>query len=140
VQDNKVSLPGLPPEDTAVRRLRYEAAAVSGLAGPRTAEVMCRAGEWLPDAVAEAEEARSLLDLLRVEYARLAAAARGAVAAAAAGQADPLVYVRAELARHGGLPPENATVTAMLADAAGAMRVAGRAGRLPDRAGMAAVS
>jgi hypothetical protein len=120
--------------------LRHAAAAVSGLAGPRTAEALGRAGEWLPDAVAEAEETRSLLELLRVEYARLAAAARGAVAAAAAGQADPLVYVRAELARHGGLPPANAAVTAVLADAAGAMRVAGRAARLPDLAGKAAVS
>jgi hypothetical protein len=123
-----------------MRSLRHEAAVVSGLAGPRTAEVMCRAGEWLPDAVAEAEETRSLLELLRVEYARLAAAARASVAAAAAGQADPLVYVRAELARHGGLPPEDASVTAVLADAAGAMRVAGRAARLPDHAGKAAVS
>ncbi len=78
-------------------------------------------------AVPEAGQARSLLALLRAEYARLAAAARAAVAAGAAGEADPLAYVRAELARHGGLPPVGAAVPAVLADAAGAMRMAGRA-------------
>lgn len=114
-----------------MRGLRQEAAAVSGLAGPRTAEAMCRAGGWLPDAVAAAEEAGSLLELLRVEYARLAAAARASVAAASAGQADALVYVRAELARHGGLPPRGVAVPVVLADAAGAMRVAARAAGLP---------
>jgi hypothetical protein len=128
---------GADPEER-LARLRHEAALAAGLVGPRTADVMVRAGEWLPDAVAEAEEARSLLDLLRVEYARLAAAARASVAAASAGQADPLVYVRAELARHGGLPPKDASILAVLADATGAMRVAGRAGQLPDYAGKAA--
>ena len=123
-----------------MRSLRHQAAAVSGLAGPRTTEALGRAGEWLPDAVAEVEEARSLLELLQVEYARLAAAARGAVAGAAARQADPLVYVRAELDRHGGLPPANASVTAVLADAAGAMRMAGRAAQLPGEADKAAES
>jgi hypothetical protein len=120
--------------------LRREADAAAGLAGPRTAEVMCRASGWLPEAVAEAEQARSLLALLRAEYARLAAAARAAVTAAAAGEADPLVYVRAELARHGGLPPSGATAPAVLADAAGAMRVAGRAARSPSGLSKAAAS
>ncbi len=97
------------------------------------------AGGRLPEA-AGAEQARSLLALLQAEYARLAAAARAAVAAADAGESDPLAYVRSELARHGGLPPRNAAVTAMLADAVGAMRVAGRAARLPDLAGKAVAS
>lgn len=89
-------------------------------------------------AVSEARAQR--LALLRAEYARLVAAARASVAAAAAGQADPLVYVRAELARHGGLPPRGLTASAVLADAAGAMQVAGRAGRLPGLMSEAAAS
>jgi hypothetical protein len=64
------------------------------------------------------------LALLRAEYARLAAAARASVAAARAGATDPLVYVEAELARHGGLPPKDMTVLAVLADAHTAMIMA----------------
>lgn len=55
--------------------------------------------------------------LLRAEYARLLAAARAAVAAAREGAPDLLVYVEAELARHGGLPPQGVSVLAVLADA-----------------------
>jgi hypothetical protein len=78
--------------------------------------------------------AESKLTLLRAEYARLVAAARASMVAARAGAADPLVYVEAELARHGGLPPKDATVPAILADAAAAMALAGRAARLHESA------
>ncbi len=44
--------------------------------------------------------------------------------------ADPLVYVKAELARHGGLPPQEATVPAILAAATGTAMVLARAGHL----------
>jgi hypothetical protein len=67
------------------------------------------------------------LALLKVEYARLVAAARASVTAARAGAADPLVYVMAELSRHSGLPPLDSTVPAVLADASTAMSLAGRA-------------
>jgi len=70
-------------------------------------EVLCRAGRWLPEAVAE--ETRSRLALLRVEHALLGvryalvdaqygwlvAATRAAVAAAAAGDPDPVGPMRA---------------------------------------------
>lgn len=67
--------------------------------------------------------AGSRLALLRAGYASLSAAARAAVAAAAAGDPDPLAYVRAELVRHGGLPPAGAAVPQVLADASAVMRM-----------------
>jgi len=76
----------------------------------------------LPDPAADAKLA---LALLRAEYARLIAAARGSIAAARAGADHPLAYVEAELARHCGLPPRDATVTSVLADARTAMTAAG---------------
>ena len=79
------------------------------------------------DPVAGVAEAR--LALLQAEYARLLIAARASVMAARAGAADPLVYVEAELARNGGLPPRDATVSAALADAAVAMAPAGHSAR-----------
>jgi hypothetical protein len=89
-------------------------------------QVVCRAGEQLPGPVAREAEAR--LALLPAEYARLVTAARASVAAARAGGADPLVYVEAELARHCGLPPQDATVLAVLADVGTAMVLAGPPG------------
>ena len=80
-------------------------------------------GEWPPGSAAGKAEAR--LALLRADYARLVTAARASVAAARTGAADPLVYVKAELARHCGLPPQETTVLAVLADAATAMALAG---------------
>jgi hypothetical protein len=71
-------------------------------------------------------EDKLALALLRADYARLLAAARATVAAAQAGTPDPLVYVEAELARHGGLPPRGASVPAVLADARTAMMLAAR--------------
>ncbi|WP_214417065.1 hypothetical protein [Sphaerisporangium fuscum] len=58
--------------------------------------------------------------LLQVEHAALVAAARAAVAAAEQGQADPLVFLRAELGRHGQLPPAGASPVELLAVAAAA--------------------
>src|SRR2546428_9476005 len=87
----------------------------TGLPRPTATQVVRQSGEQLPDPVAWTAEAR--LALLRAEYARLVTAARASVAAAWAGSSDPLVYVEAELVRHCGLPPQDATVPAVLADA-----------------------
>ena len=95
------------------------------LPGPAPEQAVCWEGERLPGMAAGAVEAR--LALLRAEYARLATAARASVTAARAGEANPLVYVEAELARHCGLPPQDSTVPAVLADAGAAMAVAARA-------------
>ena len=73
--------------------------------------------------------AEDRLALLQTRYAELAAAARATIAAARAGLPDPLAYLEAELASHGGLPPEDATVLAVLADARTAMALAGQASR-----------
>jgi hypothetical protein len=72
-------------------------------------------------------DATVALALLRADYARLAAAARASVSAARTGAANPLVYVEAELIRRGGLPPRDATVLTVLADARTAMFMAGEA-------------
>lgn len=88
------------------------------------------AGERLPSSSLGVAEAR--LALLRAEYARLVTAARASVTAARAGVPDPLVYLEAELARHCGLPPQDATVPAVLADAGTAMVLAGRAAWLHE--------
>jgi hypothetical protein len=53
--------------------------------------------------------------LLAAEYGELLAAARAAVAAAELGQADPLVFVRHTLSRHGQLPPAGARPAHLLA-------------------------
>ena len=111
-------------------RPRIEADDAAGLRGPEPAQLMGQAGERLPGPVAWTAEAR--LALMRAEYARLVTAARASVAAARAGSPDPLVYVKAELVRHYGLPPQNATVLAVLADANAALVLAGRAARLDE--------
>jgi hypothetical protein len=105
-------------------RLRLETGAAAGLAGPAGLMVIRRAGEQRPGPAGMTAEDR--LALLRAGYARLIAAARASVTAARAGDADPLAYVEAELARHGGLPPQGASVPAVLADARTAMMLAGK--------------
>jgi len=92
--------------------------------GATTAQVIPLPRDHLPDRPGGVEEASRALSLLRAEYARLLAAARASVTAARDGTADPLVYVAAELARHGGLPPQDATVPRILADARTAMTLA----------------
>jgi hypothetical protein len=108
-------------------RPHIEADVAASLRGPVPAQVACQAGEPLPDPEAWTAEAR--LALLRAEYARLVAAARASVAAAWAGSPDPLVYVEKELIRHCGLPTQDATVPAVLADAHTALVLAWRAAR-----------
>jgi hypothetical protein len=94
-------------------QLRLETGSAAGLRGP--------AARGRPGSGPEER-----LALLRAEYAQLIAAARATVAAARAGASDPLVYVEAELARHGGLPPQGASVPTVLADACTAMMLAGK--------------
>ena len=86
-----------------------------------------RAGEQSPEPAAREAEAGLALALLKAEYARLVAAARASVTAARTGAADPLIYVEAELARHCGLPKQDALVPEVLADARTAIDLAGRA-------------
>ena len=104
-------------------RAPLEAGGATRVPGPRPGRGVRRPGEWPPGPAAVKTETR--LALLRADYARLVTAARASVAAARTGAADPLVYVEAELARHCGLPPQEATVLAVLADAATAMMLAG---------------
>lgn len=106
-------------------RPRAKADPAGGSPGPARKQFTCREGQQLPGRAGRATEAR--LALLRAEYARLVTAARASVAAARAGATDPLVYVEAELVRHCGLPPQDATVPAVLADANAATELAGRA-------------
>lgn len=54
------------------------------------------------------------LALLTVEHAELLAATRAAVAGDRLGEADPLIYVRHTLGRHGQLPPEGARPVVLL--------------------------
>ncbi len=108
-------------------RPRATADPAMGSPDPAPGHVVCREGEQLPGPAARVAEAR--LALLRAEYARLVTAARASVTAARAGAADPLVYVEAELARHCGLPPQDSTVPAVLADVGAAMALAARAAR-----------
>lgn len=105
-------------------RLHLKAGAAAGLPGPAGLMVIRRAEEQRPGTAGEAAEDR--LALLRAEYARLIAAARASVTAARAVHAAPLAYVEAELVLHGGLPPQDASVPAVLADARTAMVLAGK--------------
>lgn len=99
-------------------QLRLETGVAAGLRGQAAVELRGSGPGPAKD--------RQALALLRAEYAQLIAAARAAVAAALAGASDPLVYVEAELARHGGLPPQGASVPAVLADACTTMLLAGK--------------
>lgn len=101
-------------------RPRSAAEFPAGWLDPEPARVAGLAEEQL-----SAPEAGLALALLRADYARLVTAARASVTAARAGSADPLVYVEAELTRRGGLPPQDTTVPAVLADARAAMMLAG---------------
>jgi len=113
-------------------RLHLTGSGGANLPGPALGHDAHGAGKPSPGAMATASANEARLALLRSEYARLVTAARASVTAARAGAADPLVYVEAELARHSGLPPQDATVPAVLADARGAMALATRAAQLPE--------
>ncbi len=121
------------PAGEQITRPRVEADIATNLRGSAPRTTVCEVGEQLPGPVAGLAEAGLALALLRAEYARLVAAARASVTAARAGSAHPLVYVEAELARHGGLPPQDTTVPAVLADARTAMTLAGRAANYARR-------
>jgi hypothetical protein len=99
-------------------QLRLETGAALGLRGPAATEQ--------PGVHPTSAKDTPALALLRAEHARLLAAARAAAAAAREGAPDPLVYVEVELARPGGLPPQGASVLAILADARTAMMLAGK--------------
>ena len=115
------------PTSEQMTRPRVEADIATGLRGSAPVQVVCQVEEQLPDPAAGAAGARLALALLRAEYARLVTAARASVTAARAGSANPLVYVEAELVRHGGLPPHDMTVPTVLAAAGPAMMLSGRA-------------
>jgi hypothetical protein len=74
------------------------------------------------------EEALSKLAVTVADYAALLAAGRAAVAAAAASENDPLVYVRSLLAARGQLPPDGASPLVVLADARSALNMAAGSG------------
>ena len=98
-------------------RPRASADPARGSAGLAAEQAMCQEEKQLACPAAR-------LALLRADYARLVAAARASITAARAGATEPLVYVEAELARHGGLPPRDATVPGVLADVGTAMMLA----------------
>ncbi len=64
-------------------------------------------------------------EALRAGYAELLAAARASVAAAARGDADPVVWVRGVLQDRGQLPAPGARPSQVVADARAAMQLAG---------------
>jgi hypothetical protein len=105
-------------------RLRLETGAAAGLPGPTGLMMRRRVEQQQPGMASETAEDR--LALLLVKYARLITAVRASVTAGRAGDADPLAYVEVELARHGGLPPQGASVPAVLADTRTAMMLAGK--------------
>jgi hypothetical protein len=72
----------------------------------------------IPVLLAEIDRCRTLLALTRARHHDLLAAARATVAAYRDGEADPLWYVRDELAANGQLPPAHLHATALLAQGA----------------------
>ena len=68
---------------------------------PEFTAALVAGAAMLPEALADLDTARSRLALMRAEYAALLAGARAAVAAAQAGEADPLGYVRGVLEGRG---------------------------------------
>ncbi|GGS97769.1 hypothetical protein GCM10010156_64960 [Planobispora rosea] len=56
--------------------------------------------------------------LIVAAYGELLAAARATFAAAALGEADPLIHLRHALAAHGQLPPDGARPVVLLAQSA----------------------
>jgi hypothetical protein len=87
-----------PPLDLdAVRAHLHEARAA------RVPSVLWVVVADVPLLLAEIDRLRSLLALARAQHANLLAAARATLAADRDGEADPLLYVRDELAEHGQL-------------------------------------
>jgi hypothetical protein len=92
---------------------------------PEFTAALVAGAAMLPEALADLDTARSRLALMRAEYAALLAAARAAVAAAQAGEADPLGYVRGVLEGGGQLPAAGARPAWIVADARSAMALTG---------------
>jgi hypothetical protein len=74
------------------------------------------------DTSAEVRRLKTALALTRHDYHELLGAARAAVAAAARGDVDPLVWVSSELAAHGQLPANGIAPERVAADTAWAIR------------------
>jgi len=90
-----------------------------------------RAALWvaaadIPVLLAETDRCRTLLALVRAEYANLLAAGRATLAAYRDGEADPLWYLRDELSAHGQLPPPDLHASELLAQADPTRREVGR--------------
>jgi hypothetical protein len=92
---------------------------------PEFTAALLAGAAMLPEVLADLDTARSRLALMRAEYAALLAAARAAVAAAQAGEADPLGYVRGVLEGRGQLPAAGARPAWIVADACSAMALTG---------------
>lgn len=69
----------------------------------------------IPVLLTEINRVRSMHALTRAQYADLLAAARATLAAHRDGEADPLFYLRDELAAHGQLPPKHLHALELLA-------------------------
>jgi cell division septum initiation protein DivIVA len=83
--------------------------------------------------VEDLEHAKMREATLRAYYLRLLTAARATVAAEAAGAADPLTFVKHELAKHGQLPADGETVSRILSDARTAAALVAGLERTPVR-------
>lgn len=79
------------------------------------------------------EQVRAREALLRSHYLRLLTAARASVAAEQAGDPEPLVFVRHELAARGQLPADDEQAHRVLADARTAMALLAAADQEPRR-------
>jgi hypothetical protein len=99
--------------DLDAARAHHHAATTTG-----ATDALWLATADVPVLLAEIDRCRTLLALTRARHADLLAAARATVAAYRDGEADPLWYVRDELAANGQLPPAHLHATALLAQAA----------------------
>ncbi|HSV67561.1 MAG TPA: hypothetical protein VLJ59_16860 [Mycobacteriales bacterium] len=81
----------------------------------RTPVALWIAAADVPVLLAEIDRVRTLHALTRAHYADLLAAARATLAAHRDGEADPLFYLRDELAARGQLPPRHLHALELLA-------------------------
>jgi hypothetical protein len=72
--------------------------------GSRSIAVLAAALNRIPPLCQEVHRSRIALELARLDYANLLAAARSALTADRDGEPDPLWYIRDELAERGQLP------------------------------------
>ncbi len=112
-------LPDDPPRPAAHRRPRRRPRPPRTAEEARTPVTLWLAVADVPVLLAEVHRGRSLLALVRAEYADLLAAARATLAADRDGETDPLYYLRDELAARGQLPPKHLRPVELLAQAGG---------------------